>query len=326
MKKIFLAKKGKRILARVIDVLISLIITLAVFLIFVLPNTLDTVTIKSNGEEITRLYKETGLFVVDDEGNYNANCAFTNVSKLDDLYTLTNKFNGETYTVSLTESLYIFYTTKFTDFGNEFNLTLETYNKEILKVGTEESNILSYDVSSNRLILIDSEKENVTINYFLKIYSNACKNVISNSKINELTVKNQSIVLGSLVYIIPVLIITTFIFELLIPLFSPCCETIGKHILKLGVLSHEGYRLKKGWLILRWLCYVLVELILGVLTFGATVLITYTMFLFCKKRRCLHDFVAKTCVIEKAGSIYFANRKEEEYYIKYYGEDEDSDA
>ena len=132
MKRIFLAKKGKRILARVIDVLISLIITLAIFLIFVLPNTLDTVTIKSNGEEITRLYKETGLFVVDNEGNYNANSAFTNVSKLDDLYTLTNKFNGETYTVSLTESLYIFYTTKFTDFGNELNLTLETYNKEIL--------------------------------------------------------------------------------------------------------------------------------------------------------------------------------------------------
>ena len=221
MKKIFLAKKSKRILARVIDVLITLIITAFIFLIFVLPNTLDTDKIKSNGKEITRLYKDTGLFVVDDEGNYNANCAFTNVSKLDDLYTLTNKFNGQTYTVSLTESLYIFYTTKFVDFGNKFNLTLETYNKEILKVGSEESNILSYDVVNNRLTLIDSEKENVTINYFVMIYSNACKNVISNSKINELTVENQNIVLGSLVYIIPVLMITTFIFELLIPLFSP---------------------------------------------------------------------------------------------------------
>ena len=52
MKRIFLAKKGKRILARVIDVLISLIITLVVFLIFVLPNTLDIDTIKKMVDDL----------------------------------------------------------------------------------------------------------------------------------------------------------------------------------------------------------------------------------------------------------------------------------
>ena len=96
----------------------------------------------------------------------------------------------------------------------------------------------------------------------------------------------------------------------------PCCETIGKHIYRLGVLTSDGYRYKKIWLLTRWLCYVLIELIIGAMTFGASVLISYTMFLFCKKRRCLHDFIAKSVVIEKDGSIYFSTIEEENFYIE----------
>ena len=139
---------------------------------------------------------------------------------------------------------------------------------------------------------------------------------MNNSKIKDLTNENQKIIMSAVILIIPVLLGVSFIFDLLIPFLSPCCETIGKHIYRLGVLTSDGYRYKKIWLLTRWLCYVLIELIIGAMTFGASVLISYTMFLFCKKRRCLHDFIAKSVVIEKDGSIYFSTIEEENFYIE----------
>lgn len=311
-------------LSRLVDVAITIFITAIIFMIFVLPRTLDIAKIEENGITIAKLYNETGLFIVDKAGNYNGKSAFQNVKKIDDLYSVSCDFNGKTYeNVSLTESLYLYYTTKFVDYGNQYNLTFESYQNDILKIGSVESNIKEYDAVNNRLILLDNNKEDVTINYFLNVYSSACKNVISNSKIAELTNENRTIVFEGISSIIPVLLIVSFVFEFMVPLFSPCSETIGKHIFRLGVLSHDGYRLKKIWLLPRWLCYIFIEFILGILTFGATLLITYTMFLFCKKRRCLHDFFAKTIVIEKYGSIYFASSKEENYYKQHYGEGDD---
>lgn len=323
MKRIYLAKKGKRVLARIVDLLITFALTIFIFLVFVFPVSLDSERLNENGEKIITLYKETGLFIVDEAGNYNANCAFQNITKLEDLYSVNCTFNGKEYSdISLTKSLYIYYTTQFANYGNQFNLSVDAYKSQILKIGSAESNIADYDVENNKLILIDEEKQTTTINYFVDVYASACKNLISNSEINTLTNENQKILLDSIIWIIPVLLCVTFIFELLIPLLSPCCETIGKHLFKLGVLSHDGYRLKKGKLILRWLCYVLIEVVVGCLTFGATVLITYTMFLFTKKRRCMHDYVAKTVVIEKSGSIYFASKEEETFYINYMAERE----
>lgn len=317
MKRIYLAKKGKRILARLIDLLITLILTLVIFVFIILPNVLDKEKIEDNSQEIIRLYRDSELFLVDDDGNYSAKVGFGNVDSIEKLYSVTCDFKGTSYEVSLTESLYNFYTTKFSLYGNSYNLTVDTFKTEILKVGTEESNIKDYDVLNNKLLLIDDSKANVTVEYFVNMYASTCESLISNSKINTLTSENQKLVLGTLWYLVPVVLVLTFVLEFLIPFFSPCCETIGKHIFKLGVLYHEGYRLNKLRLLVRWFVYAVFELVLGILTFGAIFLITYTMFLFCKKRRCLHDQIAKTVVIEKQGSIYFASPKEEAFYINY---------
>lgn len=316
MKRIYLAKKGKRILARFIDVLITFIITLVIFVYIILPNAMNKEKVEENSAQIISLYHESGLFVVDENGDYNANSAFQNVTKLDDLYNITCNYQGKDYeNISLTKSLYEFYTMKFTKFGNTYNLTLEIYKSSVLKVGTAESNIKDYDEVNNKLILIDDSKEDVTVHFFLEAYSKTCMNVINDSTITDLTNQNQKLILGPLWYLIPLLGAVTFILEFLIPLFSPCGETIGKHLMKLGVLTEDGYRLKKIRLLPRWLAYYILEFTLGIMSFGATVLITYTMFLFCKKRRCLHDKIAKTVVIEKAGSIYFASKEEEAFYI-----------
>lgn len=316
MKRIYLAKKGKRIAARLIDVIISLVITIVVFVYFVLPKTMDKEKVEQNSTQIITLYRDSGLFVVDEEGNYNANSAFQNVKKIDDLYNITCNYNGKDYTnISLSKSLYEFYTKKFMNYGNQYNLSLDIYKTTVLKVGTEQSNIKDFDLETNRLILIDETKEDVTIHFFLEVYSKTCVSVINDSIITELTNENQKLILSPLWYLIPLLGIVTFVFEFLIPMFSANGETIGKYLFKLGVLTEDGYRLKKIRLLPRWLAYYILEFALGIATFGATVLITYTMFLFTKKRRCLHDKIAKTVVYEKAGSIIFASKEEEAFYI-----------
>lgn len=316
MKKILLAKKWKRLIARFIDLTIVISLTFIIFLIFVFPNTLDNNKLKENGNKISELYLQTDLFLVDDNGNYCAKCGFNNVTKLEDLYNIKCSFSGKTYeNISLTQTLYNYYTTQYKNFGGQTNLSLEVYKRDILKLGGEESNIKDFNIDTYTLELIDNEKSNATVSFFLNIYEDACVDIIKNSEINTLTTENQQIFMSSFVWIIPVLFAVSAIFDLLIPMVSPSGESIGKYIFKLGVISNEGYKLKKYKYIIRWLVYVSIELLLGILSFGAAALISYTMFLFSKNRRCIHDFIASSVVIDKEHSIYFSSAKEESFYI-----------
>ncbi len=316
MKQILLAKKSKRLLAGLIDFGIITLLTLITFFGFVYPHVFDAEQFNLNNERIVELYRDTGLFVVDDDGNYAGKCSFNNIEKIDDLYNCDITFNNKKYLdISLTESLYEYYTQKYANYDGQNNLTDAIYKQEILKLGSEESNIQNYDEINHTITMIDDSKNDITITYFINIYESTCKNLISNSKIDTLTKENQSLMLNSLSLIIPVLIIYSFIFDLLIPLFMPYSETIGKKIMHLGLVSKDGYHLKKYYLIPRFLVYTFIEYILGFATFGGVFLISYTMFLFCKKRRCLHDFVANSVVIDIDNSIFFANKKEEAFYI-----------
>lgn len=315
MKKILLAKKGKRLLSRFIDFLIVISLTLFIFLLFVFPNCLNREKINENAKEITELYKGSGLFIVDEDGNYVAKSGFQNVKSLNDLYQVNCEYKQKVYQVKLVESLYTYYTSRFVQYGGQNNLSLDTFKKDILKVGSKDSNIKEFNEISFQLILMQEDQEEVTVAFFLSVYSSACRNLISNSKIQSLTQENQTLFLQAFILLLPVLIGVSFIFDFLIPLFSPASESIGKYIFKLGVISKKGYKLNKLYLIPRWIGYVAIELILGIFTIGGFTLISYTMFLFTKNRRCLHDFIAGTVVIDKTGSIYFASPKEESFYL-----------
>lgn len=315
MKNIYLAKKIKRILARLLDMIIEIILTCIIFFSTVYPLSLDREKINKNYEEIIELYEKSGLFIVSSDGSYTAKCSFSEITTIEDLCSIDLTYKDTVYKdVSLTKSLYSYYTTLLSEYENLDNIEPEVYKKDILKIKTTESNIEDYDYDTNTLTLFDESNEETTVSFFLDIYQNACENLISNSKINTLTNENQQIVFSAALLIIPVLFIVTFVFELLIPLLMPSCETIGKKIFKLGLITKDGYRYKKQYLILRWLSYTVLELILGVFSMGASLLISYTMFLFTHNRRCIHDFISNSTVIDTDRSIYFSNAEEENYY------------
>ena len=310
-----LAKKGKRILSRLIDMSIVFVLTIVTFISLIYPNTFDKEQFEQNNVEILSLYEDTGLFVIDDEGNYNAKCAFNNIMTLDDIYSLDVSYGGKVYYgLSLTESLFTYYTTKFNSYGGLNNLTYDTYCINILKINSAESNIKSFNETNYTFELINPDKPDVTIMYFIDQYESACKNAISNSKIQTLTTENQSLMFNSIYLIIPLLIGFAFIFDFIIPVCSKESQTIGKHIFGLAVLSKDGYHYKKSKHIGRFIAYVGLELILGILTMGGFLIITYTMFMFMRNRRCLHDLFGSSVVIDVKESFFFANPTEERYY------------
>ena len=49
-------------------------------------------------------------------------------------------------------------------------------------------------------------------------------------------------------------------------------------------------------------------------------LVTYTMFLFNKKRRCLHDYFGNSVVIDRNQSIWYPSKEVELYFQKHYGD------
>ena len=114
--------------------------------------------------------------------------------------------------------------------------------------------------------------------------------------------------------ILPVLFGTSFIFYFLVPIFSKNGETIGKYILGLGVLSADGYVLKKYYYIPRYFSFFILEFAGGILTFGGFFLVTYILFCFNKKRRSVHDFLSNSVVIDKKASVWFVDRDQEYRY------------
>ena len=82
-----------------------------------------------------------------------------------------------------------------------------------------------------------------------------------------------------------------------------------------------GYELEKIYYLPRFLSYLIIEVILSFVTIGGTFLISYTMFQFTKKRRCIHDYLSKSCVVDKELSFVFKNKKIEEAYKNKYGEE-----
>ncbi len=293
-----------------------LIVTSAIlYVTLVFPNTFDKAKVLENNTKVVQLYKDSELFAVDEEGNYAAYSQFGNIKKLNDLYSVEVTFNDKKYETHLSKSLYEFYTLKYVDYGGSNNFSLDIYKSNILKVGTSESNIASFDEETYKFTLIDQEKEDDTVTFFYTAFQNACKSVINSPEISSLTSSNQKIVMHSIYFIIPVVVGFSFIFDFLIPIFSPHNETIGKHIFKIGVISDKGYTLKKYMLFPRWIAYILIEIILGTISFGGVLLISYTMFMFTKKRKCIHDIFGKSIVIDNTRSIYFDNEKEETFYI-----------
>ena len=315
MKKIYLAPKGKRMLARLIDFLIMLGCSAILYFAAVYPNAFDYAKFEAYAAEMVELYQDSGLYITNEKGQYAAKSNFTSdINTMEDLSNLTTNLGGYiTEHNNLIKDLYIYYTSGLNEkYGGQVTFTYETYCSTILKVGSEESNIASFNNEDYTLTLIDSSKYLTTIDYFLTVYGDAAVTVDTSAIIKENVSASNNMIIFPLLMIIPVVAGFSFVLDGLVPVFSPYGQTIGKYLMHLIVLTSNGHRVPRFKHLFRWLIYFL-ELAFGIATFGGGLLIPYTMFLFTKKRQALHDFAASTVVADGDKSIFYNTPKEEAY-------------
>lgn len=113
--------------------------------------------------------------------------------------------------------------------------------------------------------------------------------------------------------------VSATIFFLIVPLCFKNGETLGKLMFKLCLANKLGYRYSRIQLIPRFLLFVAVVVILyfvvgvnlislGILTFIA--LISYSLTIFTKDHKAIHDYVAGTLVVDKVQSEIYKNYDE----------------
>jgi len=313
MKLITLANMWKRIGAAFIDFLLIAGTSALVFMLAIFPNVLDATAYTENQNKVALFELESGLYQEYGGSYVEAPTdvgTFTTVSDLSSI-----DLTYETYTikgVSLLGCLRSFYLGNASSY-EAANLSESVFENSILEVGTPASNIASVVETDGvySLTMIDSSEESTTVDFVTAAYATALGVVTSSTKIATPNDANDAAMVNALLYIIPTVLGASFLFMLLIPLLAPNGQTIGKFIFKLVVLEKDGYQLKRGWLVLRYLSYSILELLLGFASFGATFLISYSMFMFTKKRRCLHDYLCNSVVASGPDSLWFKDRGEE---------------
>lgn len=165
-----------------------------------------------------------------------------------------------------------------------------------------ESNL--YNFSNNQYVL----KENVDVNAYKTFITENFEQAVSLfSKIDEqyVSIARTFMVFQILSLSLSLIISCTIVF-LLIPLFSKNSETIGKRLLSVGIVSlKDGFAIKKSQLLIRFLVFLLIEVILSVLLFAIPLLISFSMVVFNKKGLALHDYLSATICVDKKQTIVY---------------------
>jgi uncharacterized RDD family membrane protein YckC len=111
------------------------------------------------------------------------------------------------------------------------------------------------------------------------------------------------------------------IFFFILPLTLKDGQTIGKKIFKLAVLGKSGYSATPFekfahcfWLFFLGMFPMWPNLLLGVLTYGMIAMIDYLVLTASKDRRCLHDKMSGTQVVDAVESKWFASLAAEKHY------------
>lgn len=327
MKQIFLAGKLKRILATLIDYLILFGTSALLFFALVFPLTFNASGYQENSKTLLNRLQESEIYLTtESDGSYYPICDFSSCyRKIENLTECTVEYKKENVVIHTLERTYHFYTQKYETYVGKSNYSLEGFKTNVLKVGSEESNIATFDETLFTITVTDKLKVETTLAFIQSLLEDTADIIYNGEYIKTIADSNIAILRNVFLLIIPVVVFNCFILNFLIPVISSNGQTIGKYIFKLAVLNNSGYYLKKSKYIIRWLVYLL-ELFLGIATFGGVLLISYTMFLFTKNRRCIHDFAAGSIVIDNKTSVYFQNKIEEDYIAqrinekKQYGE------
>jgi len=126
---------------------------------------------------------------------------------------------------------------------------------------------------------------------------------------------------STLLPIITAVFLVSILVYFAMPLIIKNGKTIGKFVMGIGLVNKLGYRLSIPQLVLRF--FAPMVLIIGLLIIGGTtfaigaglfVLVSYTLVIFTKEHKAIHDYIAGTVAIDTRRSVWFKDAAEEAEY------------
>lgn len=206
--------------------------------------------------------------------------------------------------------------------------TYEWLNKTVLQVEEDGSAYFEYVKegeieNKNVLAKIKDDIASDKLNSFLQL-----RWIEANSDLNNLeyfkNLMNEYTFYNTLEFVISA-IISIVVVYIVVPLFFKNGVTLGKKALGLCLADSDGYIVKNEQLFLRAVPPVLIVLILLIpiwktllsvlLLLVGMLLISFTFVMASPKKMSLHDFTARTIVVNRKTSILFENGADEEAYI-----------
>ena len=149
-------------------------------------------------------------------------------------------------------------------------------------------------------------------------YVDAVENLITQQTIADY---DNAILYKQWAAYVPSIAISPLLFLLLIPMLLPHGKTLGKLILRLGIISEEGYAAKKSSLLIRQgLISLLFAVLLIPYLYAALMIFLFTSILFymsmvlSKSGQGFQDKLARTIVINTKTSIWFASEEDQREY------------
>lgn len=206
--------------------------------------------------------------------------------------------------------------------------TLKWFNENVLKIEGDGAAIFEYQKVGEEqykdvIGLIKNDSDKSVVNQFLQSAYIVALNDFHSLPSVAKTV-NSANFRYTCEFVIS-LIISTNIFYLLIPYIIKDGVTIGKKVFGLCLADSEGYKLKNKQLFMRVMPIDIVifglllpiwgDLTLIVVMFAIVFLVSFTFVLASPKRMALHDFTARTIVVDAKTSILFSNGLDEAEYI-----------
>ena len=205
------------------------------------------------------------------------------------------------------------------------DFTGEWFNTNVLKIEGDGRFYFVYDgEDKTKPGIINVEADKQSVNKYLQkawLTANATLNKVPSFR----QMNNEYAFYNSLEFVLSTMIASAIVY-IIIPLCLKNGVTVGKKVFGLCLTDSDGYKMRNSQLIMRImpLYVVLLALLIPIwrtmfvvlIVFLVVFLVSFSLAMASPKKSALHDFTARTIVVNARTSILFENSTEEELYIQ----------
>lgn len=312
-KLIVLAGMWKRAFAFLFDMATSAALACLIYFCCIFPFVSDAEAQRENQIALNARRIESGLYL-DFDGVAVNPLSYASIRSVEDCYSAEVVFGEEKQEFSLLNTLYEYWTLTCEGFGN-VPVKHEDFAQGVLDAAYGTGAIKGIEITADGQVkaVYDEKDELNAYSEIYGAYDIALSSLYNDEKIKAIDDAMSEDARNALLWALPAIVGSLAVFYLLVPLCYSDGQTFGKKIFKMVVLTKLGYYYSRPKRVGRYFAF-LFELALCFLSFGALLLVTYTMAMFTKKHRCIHDYLSGSVVAKEEDSLWFADPQEEEEY------------